>query len=183
MDLASYGRHAIDLANTWDPSRATPGPERLPDVDAARDFLAGRVPGAGAATEADLDVLRAARDRIRAVMTAPDDAEAVDELNSLLRDHRIHPLVSGHDGHDWHLHLADDDRSPGELLVATGVVGLASWLLEVGMDRRGQCTEDGHGCRDVFVDTSRNHSRRYCSTTCSNRANVAAHRARKRAGR
>lgn len=183
MDLASYGRHAIDLANTWDPSRATPGPERLPDVDAARDFLAGRVAGHEAATEADLGVLRAARDRIRAVMTARGDAEAVDELNALLRDHPIHPFVSGHEGGNWHLHLAEDDRSPGELLVAIAVVGLTTWLLDVGMDRRGQCTEDGHGCQDVFVDTSRNHSRRYCSTTCSNRANVAAHRARKRAGR
>ena len=32
----------------------------------------------------------------------------------------------------------------------------------------------------VFVDTSPNQSRRYCSDRCSSRANVAAYRARRR---
>jgi predicted RNA-binding Zn ribbon-like protein len=32
----------------------------------------------------------------------------------------------------------------------------------------------------VFVDTSPNQSRRYCSDRCSSRANVAAYRARQR---
>jgi predicted RNA-binding Zn ribbon-like protein len=35
-------------------------------------------------------------------------------------------------------------------------------------------------CGDVFVDASRNRSRRYCSDTCANRLNVAAHRRRRR---
>lgn len=181
MDIASYGDHALDLANTWDPSQDPP--EQLPDVDAARAFLAGRVPHADRASEDDLRLLREARQQIRAAMEAEDDDQAVDHLNGLLRDHPVHPLITGHGGRDWHLHLADDERSPGELLVAAGAFGLAAWLLDVGMDRRGQCAEHRHGCEDVFVDTSRNHSRRYCSTTCSNRANVAAHRQRQRAER
>ncbi|HLU95849.1 MAG TPA: CGNR zinc finger domain-containing protein, partial [Thermobifida alba] len=40
----------------------------------------------------------------------------------------------------------------------------------------GCCARDG--CRTVFVDTSRNGRRRFCSVTCANRVNVAAHRAR-----
>lgn len=181
MDIASYGQHAIDLANTWDPTRDDP--EGLPDVDAARDFLSGRVRGAERAADADLELLRAVRQELRDVMTAPDDLSAVERLNDLLRRFPVHPLVAGHDAKDWHLHLSGDDRAPGEFLVATAAFGLAVWLLDVGMDRRGQCAEDTSGCWDVFVDTSRNHSRRYCSTTCSNRANVAAHRARQRAQR
>ena len=177
MDVASYGDHAVALANTWDPT-ADP-PEGLPDVAAARAFLSGRVAGAAAATAADLAVLLDARARLRAAMHAPTDDEAVDVLNGLMRDHPVHPLISGHDGRDWHLHLSDDERPAGELLVATATFGLTAWLLDVGMDRRGQCADDG--CEDVYVDTSRNHSRRYCSSTCSNRANVRAHRARKRA--
>lgn len=176
MNVASYGQHAVDLANTWSPN--TDPSELLPDVTAARAFLQGRVAGAGNADQRDLEVLLEARRALREVMTAPSDVVTVDRLNDLLRRHPVHPLVSGHDGRDWHLHLADDDRPPGELLVATAVFGLTAWLLESGMDRRGQCTD--HACDDVFVDTSRNHSRRYCSTTCSNRANVAAHRARQK---
>jgi predicted RNA-binding Zn ribbon-like protein len=37
---------------------------------------------------------------------------------------------------------------------------------------------DAGDCNDVLVDLSKNHSRRYCSTTCANRMNVAAFRAR-----
>ena len=37
-------------------------------------------------------------------------------------------------------------------------------------------------CREVFLDLSRNRSRRYCdSRTCGNRLHVAAYRARKAA--
>ena len=37
-------------------------------------------------------------------------------------------------------------------------------------------------CNDVLVDLSKNRSRRYCSTTCANRVNVAAWRARRATG-
>lgn len=177
MDLTSYGEYAIDLANSWSPN--TDPDELLPDVAAARDFLRRRVAGGESATDRDLAILHDARDTIRAVLTAATDTEAIDHLNDLLRAHPVHPLVSGHDGSDWHLHLGDHDRPPGEALVATAAFGLAAWLLDAGVDRRGQC--GAHECDDVYVDTSRNHSRRYCSTTCSNRTNVAAHRARQRA--
>jgi len=36
--------------------------------------------------------------------------------------------------------------------------------------------------KERFVDTSPNQSRRYCSERCSSRANVAAYRARQKAG-
>ena len=35
-------------------------------------------------------------------------------------------------------------------------------------------------CDGVVLDLSRNRSRRFCSTTCTNRAAVAAYRARRR---
>jgi hypothetical protein len=37
-------------------------------------------------------------------------------------------------------------------------------------------------CIEVFVDTSRNGRRRYCSHRCANRVNAARHRRRQRAG-
>jgi predicted RNA-binding Zn ribbon-like protein len=45
------------------------------------------------------------------------------------------------------------------------------------LDRLRVC--DAPDCGDVVVDFSKNHSRRYCSTSCSNRVNMAAFRARR----
>jgi predicted RNA-binding Zn ribbon-like protein len=57
-------------------------------------------------------------------------------------------------------------------------MGLAMALLDLGADRFGSCVDPR--CRGVFIDTSRNRSRRYCSDRCASRANVAAHRERQR---
>jgi predicted RNA-binding Zn ribbon-like protein len=46
------------------------------------------------------------------------------------------------------------------------------------LDRLRVC--DADDCDDVVVDLSKNRCKRYCSTTCSNRVNVAAFRARHR---
>jgi predicted RNA-binding Zn ribbon-like protein len=43
----------------------------------------------------------------------------------------------------------------------------------------GVCSAEKCDC--VYVDTSPNQSRRYCSDRCSSRANVAAYRARQKA--
>jgi predicted RNA-binding Zn ribbon-like protein len=59
------------------------------------------------------------------------------------------------------------------------LLGLAKLVCDLGPDRLGVCS--AAPCTDVFVDTSPNRSRRYCSDRCSSRANVAAYRARKRA--
>ena len=48
------------------------------------------------------------------------------------------------------------------------------------LDRLRVCGADD--CGDVLVDLSKNRSRRYCSTTCANRTNVAAFRARQTGG-
>ena len=63
---------------------------------------------------------------------------------------------------------------PGESLL-----GLANLVCDLGPTRLGVCA--AAPCRRVFVDTSPNRSRRYCSDPCPSRANVAAYRARQRA--
>lgn len=57
-------------------------------------------------------------------------------------------------------------------------MGLAFHLTEYGVDRLGLC--QAAPCRNAYLDTSTNRSRRYCSDRCATRANVAAYRARKR---
>jgi predicted RNA-binding Zn ribbon-like protein len=57
-------------------------------------------------------------------------------------------------------------------------MGLAMHLTAHGADRLGIC--QAAPCRNAYLDTSTNRSRRYCSDRCATRANVAAYRARKR---
>ena len=59
---------------------------------------------------------------------------------------------------------------------STTAFALATLVSEYGVDRHGVCAAEG--CERVFADTSRNAARRYCSSACSNRSAVAAHRAR-----
>jgi predicted RNA-binding Zn ribbon-like protein len=42
---------------------------------------------------------------------------------------------------------------------------------------------DADGCDGIVLDLSRNRSRRFCSTTCTNREAAAAYRARRRTSR
>jgi predicted RNA-binding Zn ribbon-like protein len=67
-----------------------------------------------------------------------------------------------------------------EQLTTTVAMGLSQVVIQHGWQRLGVCSADG--CDNVYVDTSRNASRRYCSNTCASRSTVAAYRARKRPG-
>jgi len=57
-------------------------------------------------------------------------------------------------------------------------MGISQVVVQHGWQRLGVCSAEG--CDDVYVDTSRNASRRYCSNTCASRSTVAAYRARQR---
>jgi predicted RNA-binding Zn ribbon-like protein len=57
-------------------------------------------------------------------------------------------------------------------------MGLAELVVAGESERMRSCAAPP--CRNVFVDLSRNRSRRYCdSRTCGNRLHVAAYRARR----
>jgi predicted RNA-binding Zn ribbon-like protein len=59
-------------------------------------------------------------------------------------------------------------------------MGLAELVVMGESARLRTCASPA--CREVFLDLSRNRSRRYCdSRTCGNRLHVAAYRARKAA--
>lgn len=56
----------------------------------------------------------------------------------------------------------------------------ADLLTSANLDRVRECADD-RGCGDLFIDTSRNRSRRWCAMRdCGNRAKVRRHRRRKR---
>ncbi|WP_326835802.1 CGNR zinc finger domain-containing protein [Amycolatopsis rhabdoformis] len=112
--------------------------------------------------------------QLRAVFAA-DPAERVDLVNRLLLTAAVRPHISSHDGKPPHLHYASEDAGTVERVQAFSAGGLAHLVCEAP-DRFGLCAREG--CGIAFVDTSRNGRRRFCSTRCGTRVNVADHRAR-----
>ncbi|MCC3775909.1 CGNR zinc finger domain-containing protein [Streptomyces sp. UNOB3_S3] len=184
MELAYYSDFAVRLVNTEQPTRGT---DTLTSLDTARELFGTASQAARRLVDGDLTRMRAARARLRAVFEAAsegDEVRAVDLLNALLMEFPVSPQISGHEYRDedgrpkWHMHIADHAANAGAVYTATASMGLAVHLTEYGVDRLGIC--QAAPCRNAYLDTSTNRSRRYCSDRCATRANVAAYRARKR---
>ncbi|MFI1972962.1 zf-CGNR multi-domain protein [Streptomyces cinnamoneus] len=184
MELAYYSDYAVRLVNTEQPARGT---DALTSLDAVRALLGPESQAARRLVDGDLTRLRSVRGRLRTVFEAAsegDEVRAVDLLNALLMEFPVSPQISGHEYRDedgrpkWHMHIADHAANAGAVYTATASMGLAVHLTEYGVDRLGIC--QAPPCRNAYLDTSTNRSRRYCSDRCATRANVAAYRARKR---
>ncbi|GAB4586346.1 CGNR zinc finger domain-containing protein [Nocardia sp. IFM 10818] len=115
--------------------------------------------------------LRAWTRELDAVFTGP----SVELLNALLAKTTSRPYISTHDGRAPHLHYSDETAPVDERVKAYTAFGLAALFCE-DPSRIGRCAREG--CDIVFVDTSRNGRRRFCSTRCSTRVHVADHRRR-----
>jgi predicted RNA-binding Zn ribbon-like protein len=176
MDFVRYAERSAGLVNA-----------DLSDVDALVAFLDQRSWLHDQATDRDVSALRRFQRELRPVFEASnagDENAVVEQLNALLAKHPVTPYIAGHGGRDgeppnWHMHVTDKQSSVAELLVGESLMGLSTLVCDLGATRLGVC--DASPCRDVFVDTSPNQSRRYCSDRCSSRANVAAYRARQKA--
>jgi predicted RNA-binding Zn ribbon-like protein len=168
VDFDAYARTAVELVNA-----------RLATPDDLRQLLA---PGGSDLTERDLAVFRRAQRRLREVFTLGTlgkDADVVAELNLLLEAFPVKPRISGHDATDWHMHVTGRGSSVSAEYLARAAWGLAVWVCEYGSARFGVCADER--CGNVYLDTSSNNCRRFCSERCATRSHVAAHRARKRA--
>lgn len=168
MDTIGYAEATAALVNA-----------DLADGEALRRHLADRAWLAELAQERDAVVLRRFVLDLRPVFEADTAAEVVGLVNALLARHPITPQISDHDPDRLHLHVAPTAGSAADQLIGESLLGLAGVVCDLGPGRLGVCA--AAGCEQVFVDTSPNSSRRYCSDRCSSRANVAAYRARQRA--
>ena len=175
MNYDTYGSTAVELAiELANVERADP--------DWARAFLGSHDEWFTPGTSFELspgEVHRAATtaDLVRAVALAETQDEVLTRLNELLAMARPRPYATDHDG-DLHLHYAQPGTPALEQLTTTVAMGLATVVAQHGWQRLGVCSAEG--CDDVYVDTSRNASRRYCSNTCASRSTVAAYRARQK---
>jgi predicted RNA-binding Zn ribbon-like protein len=167
---------AVDLVNTWDVLE--PDPELLRDAAALKRFLARRGYGEGLRTSRrDLDDVRALRDSLRAVFTAEDEDAAVRELNRVLARSAAKPQFE-RSGQEWGVRWVG--RVSDSVATATAM-SLLEAIRDDGWDRFGICA--GAPCCCVFVDRSKNRSRRFCSDLCADRVAQALHRERRRAKR
>ncbi len=165
---------AVDLVNT-----SQMDGDQIATPDQLEAFLESYAEmWAGVATPpkaADLEKVRKLRSDLRTVLATRDEAVAADMINEILAEHGAAPRVSTHSG-EPHLHFEPIGTSISSWLGAITAMGLATVIIENGVERFGVC--GASSCEDVYIDTSRNRSRRHCSTTCSTREAVAAYRAR-----
>ena len=171
VNFDEYARTAVDLVNA-----------QVETLEQVRTFYGSDSWQAAEVTEKDLAVLRRGAKKLREVFeygSAGRDQEAVTALNALLEAHPVQPRISGHEIMDWHMHVTSRGSSVGAEHMAGAVWGLAVWLCEYGSARFGVCADER--CGNVYLDTSSNCCRRFCSERCATRSHVAAHRARKKA--
>jgi predicted RNA-binding Zn ribbon-like protein len=171
VDFIRYAESAAALLNA-----------DLLDVDALLAHLDKREWLHPTVVERDVVTLQNFQAVLRPVFEASDRGDVhavVATLNDLLVEHPVTPMISDHDPTDLHMHVANRAASVSELLISESLMGLANLVCDLGATRLGLC--QAVKCDHVFVDTSPNQSRRYCSERCSSRANVAAYRARQKA--
>jgi predicted RNA-binding Zn ribbon-like protein len=152
------------------------GAERVKRLNALLATAGGVSDATGAEAAEFASVAGQLRPVFRAVAVGDTD-DAARRVNELLRGTGAHPALERHDGEPWHVHFhAADERSKAKGWAAGCATGLAIVLGGEYCDRLGVCTAPH--CDRVYVDTSRNGSRRFCSTACQNRVKAAAFRER-----
>jgi predicted RNA-binding Zn ribbon-like protein len=159
VNLSSYAELAVRLANTA--VQADGEPDVLGSTDtctqAFTDCISGKV------SRRDLAVLLYLRAEFTAIFNAAasgDDQAAISRLNALLVQFPIQPELVSHDDQRWHVHLAAQG-AVSDRFAAGAIIGLALVVSLYGVSRLGICAIAA--CPRVFIDSSPNRSRRYCT--------------------
>lgn len=162
---------AAELVNT-----EQPGADELTDLAALDTFL-GRWEwtGSRAHDSAELEAVRALRPRYRQLWHAEQD-DVVEQVNRMLSEGAALPQLVVHGAEGYHLHATPPDAPLAVRMSVEAAMAVADVVRQQELHRLRSC--DADDCTNILVDLSRNHSRRYCSTACSNRVNVAAFRTR-----
>jgi predicted RNA-binding Zn ribbon-like protein len=177
----------VDLINTGRiTSAALAGASSRSAILATLDDVAAfgrrhRVENLGAARASDvrrLHELRLRLDSAAVACLAGDEDAAIKILNAVLAETGAVPQIVAHDGRGPHIHVSRAGAPLADRIAAHSAMGMAE-LVVAGASARIRCCASP-ACDAVFVDLSRNQSRRYCdSRTCGNRIHVAAYRSRR----
>lgn len=149
----------------------------LADVAALDEFVtAWRWTGERTHDQAELEAVRRLRHRLEQLWEMAED-EAAALVNALLREADALPQVVRHDGWDYHLHATPPDAPLADRMAVEAAMAFVDVIRTGQLARLRVCA--AANCRNVLVDLSKNQSRRFCSTSCANRTNVAAYRTRR----
>lgn len=152
------------------------GAELLPDLAALDEFVqAWGWTGRRTHDQAELDAVRRLRPRLERLWELGTD-DAADLVNTMLRESNALPQLVKHDNWDYHLHATPSDAPLADRMVVEAAMAFSDVIRTGQLDRLRLCA--AYDCESVHVDLSKNRSRRFCSTSCSNRTNVAAYRSR-----
>lgn len=179
---------AVRLVNALTPGHQRGRPYLPPGgsalAAAVTAALRARRPDVRQVTPGEAGEFRAVAAQLRAVFDAvaagrTDDAARL--VNEMLASTGARPRLDRHDGESWHLHFHSAEDSLVTSWAAGCATGLAVVLGSEAHERLGVCAAPR--CDRAYVDTSRNATRRFCSTSCQNRVKAASFRAAHRPGR
>ena len=161
---------AVDLVNS------AAGPDTLETGAQLDAFVTGHgYTGSRRYDRAELDEVRRVRPRLRELLTSDRDT-AAELVNEMLLETGALPQLVRHDGLDWHIHAVGADRTLAERILVETAMAMVDVVRADELSRLDVCADED--CDGLVLDLSRNRSRKFCSTTCGNRAAVAAYRAR-----
>jgi len=99
-------------------------------------------------------------------------------VNAMLRDGRALPQLVIHDDYDWHIHATEANAPLATRILVETAMAFVEVIRADQWDRVRFC--DADDCTSVYIDYSKNGSKRYCDMgNCGNRMNVMAYRRRK----
>lgn len=163
---------AAALVNTLQRER-----DELPDIAALDAFLSQwRWTGSRSNDGEELEAVRALRPRLRELWEL-DEGGVVDRVNRMLCEAGALPQLVAHDDWGYHLHATTPQVPLADRMAVEAAMAFVDVVRQQELHRLSVC--DAEDCEDVLIDLSKNRSRRYCSTSCANRVNVAAFRARR----
>ena len=163
---------AVALVNSAEDPDTMTSIEQLDAFYVTYDYTGSRT-----GSMAELQAVRALRPGLRTLLTSERD-DAVRLVNEMLADAHALPQLVRHGEHDWHIHAVAPDAPLATRMAVEAAMAMIDVIRADEMSRLDVC--DDPECQGLVLDLSRNRSRRFCSTACTNRAAVAAYRARKR---
>lgn len=129
-------------------------------------------------TQDHLEAVRQFRDQLRAIWSAPTLDDMIRLLNALFSRTKVTVQLEREKNEPVpfiNLHLESDESIIQQVSIRAAL-GILRVIQVYGVERMRAC--EAAPCRDVFIDLSRNKSRRFCSDRCANRYNIAAFRER-----
>ena len=186
MDFGSHTVGSVELAvslvNAIVPGeargRAYPAAADLEELREQAEAVPGLSPGRQLTEEETRGVVKIAEE-LHAVFAAVQDGDfdaAARLLNAMVVRYDARPTLLRHDEGPWHLHFHGRNAGVVKGIGGATAVALAFVLGSEYADRIGMCSAPC--CDRVYVDVSRNGTKRFCSTACQNRVKAASFRAR-----